>query len=212
MLEQQADTQLAQAQSGRALSVAVIRRYPPPVQRNLLRRWFRRCGLKTPDTARMAALQQVLLQSRHDAAPLLAWSGVELRRHGDLLWAQPPLPALPQPASWHWRRRRRLLLAGAGELTLVDDPHGDVALGRLPAALQVRFRVGGERLTTATGHKPLKNLLQEIDLPPWLRNRLPLLYAGARLLAVANVWRAPELAPAPHEKRRARLLFASHFA
>jgi tRNA(Ile)-lysidine synthase len=77
--------------------------------------------------------------------------------------------------------------------------------------LRVAFRRGGEQLTTANGHKPLKNLLQEMDLAPWLRGRLPLLYAGERLLAVAGVWRDPTLAPTGNERRRVRLVFASDF-
>jgi tRNA(Ile)-lysidine synthase len=211
LLEQQADRQLEPLQAGNALSIRALRRLEAAEQRNVLRRWFKRLALPAPDTARLTELQQGLLVARHDAMPLLAWPGVEVRRGGDALHAMAPLPALPVPRPWHWQRRRILALAGVGTLSLVDDPHGDIALERLPLKLQVAFRHGGERLTTTNGHKPLKNLLQESELAAWLRGRLPLLYAGERLLAVAGVWRAPMLAPAARERRRARLVFASDF-
>ncbi|MNN64743.1 tRNA(Ile)-lysidine synthetase [compost metagenome] len=37
------------------------------------------------------------------------------------------------------------------------------------------------------GHRDLKRLLQESGLPPFVRGRLPLLYAGGQLLALANL-------------------------
>lgn len=211
LLEQQADWQLEQLQAGSALGISALRKLGAAEQRNVLRRWFKRRALPAPDTARLTELQQGLLMARHDAMPLLAWPGVEVRRAGDALHAMTPLPPLPATLSWRWQRHRKLPLAGVGSLSLVDDSHGDIALGRLPPTLRVAFRHGGERLATATGHKPLKNLLQQIDLAPWLRGRMPLLYAGERLLAVAGVWRDPSLAPAISERRRARLVFASDF-
>jgi tRNA(Ile)-lysidine synthase len=121
------------------------------------------------------------------------------------------MPPLPSAGNWRWRHQRTLHLVGVGTLRLVDDAHGDLALSRLPTVLRVDYRRGGEALATAVGRKPLKNLLQEIDLAPWLRARVPLLYAGARLVAVADFWRDPAVAPASGEQRRARLIFASEF-
>jgi tRNA(Ile)-lysidine synthase len=42
----------------------------------------------------------------------------------------------------------------------------------------VRVRRGGERLQPAAGRprRSLKNLLQEANIPPWQRARLPLLF------------------------------------
>jgi tRNA(Ile)-lysidine synthase len=38
------------------------------------------------------------------------------------------------------------------------------------------------------GSHPLKKLLQEQGVPPWLRNRLPLLYLDDTLVAAAGLW------------------------
>jgi tRNA(Ile)-lysidine synthase len=54
---------------------------------------------------------------------------------------------------------------------------------------QLRFRQGGERMRPAGrgGSRSLKKILQELALPPWLRDRVPLIYAGDELVAVADL-------------------------
>jgi len=76
-----------------------------------------------------------------------------------------------------------------GQLRLVRDPAGPLAENTVSADLAVRFRRGGERLRPAGAahHRTLKNLLQEHAVLPWMRTRLPLLYAGDQLAAVAGV-------------------------
>ena len=65
--------------------------------------------------------------------------------------------------------------------------------------LQVRLRTGGERiqLPGRVGRRSLKKLLQQQRVAPWLRQQLPLLYDGERLLAVADLWIAEGHAAAP---------------
>jgi tRNA(Ile)-lysidine synthase len=209
LLDMQADAELARAASGPALRVNALRALGAARQRNLLRRWLRRQGLPAPGTAQLAELVDVLLPARPDANPIVSWPGVEIRRHGGLLYALPPPLAAPQPQHWSWHRQRVLQLPGAGRLELLPHPHGELCLDALPQRLEVRFRAGGERLQTAAGRKPLKNLLQELDVPPWQRPRLPLLYAGERLVAVAGCWADPEFRAGGKSKRRARLLFTA---
>jgi tRNA(Ile)-lysidine synthase len=60
------------------------------------------------------------------------------------------------------------------------------------APVTVRFRQGGERLQGHGLSHDLKKLLQSAAVPPWERQRLPLVFAGAELLAVAGTTlRAP---------------------
>jgi tRNA(Ile)-lysidine synthase len=57
-------------------------------------------------------------------------------------------------------------------------------------ALQVTFRQGGERCRPAgrEHHHLLKKLLQERGVPPWERERLPLLRLDGELVAIADLW------------------------
>lgn len=54
--------------------------------------------------------------------------------------------------------------------------------------LQIRYREGGEVMDLpGRGHRDLKRLLNESAVPLFVRGRLPLLYKGQQLLAVANL-------------------------
>jgi tRNA(Ile)-lysidine synthase len=209
LLEELADAQLARAADGAALRISALRILTTPQQRNLLRRWLRSRSLPAPDAGRLGELMAGLLTARRDAAPVLRWPGAEIRRHQGLLYALSPGLPLPQPRAWSWRSERVLLLPGAGRLELDPHPHGELCLTSLPARLAVRFRAGGERLQTIGGRKPLKNLLQELDIPPWQRERLPLLYDGERLIAVAGCWLDSDYRAGEKCKRRARLQFVA---
>jgi tRNA(Ile)-lysidine synthase len=58
----------------------------------------------------------------------------------------------------------------------------------LPHALQVKYREGGESLKLkGRPQKKLKQLLQESGMPPWKRQRVPLLFADAELVCVPGV-------------------------
>ena len=63
---------------------------------------------------------------------------------------------------------------------------------KLPATGKWRLalRRGGERCQPAgrAHSQSLKKLLQEYGVPPWWRDRLPLLYDGDVLVAVADLW------------------------
>ena len=53
----------------------------------------------------------------------------------------------------------------------------------------VRYRRGGEKLYRAAGfHQPLKQWLQDRAVPPLLRDRLPLVFSGDDLVAIADIW------------------------
>ena len=56
--------------------------------------------------------------------------------------------------------------------------------------VEIRYRQGGERCKPeGRGHSSsLKKLLLEYQLPPWLRDRIPLLYVKDQLVAVGNLW------------------------
>ncbi len=203
-----ADRSVDAALDGMALRLSLLRRLVPGERRAVLRQWIARCGATAPDQRRLEELERSVVHARGDAQPLLRWGGHELRRHGDRLYlGAPALPPPLAPLAWHWRSRRRLELPGGARLRLRSDPHGDLALARLPPRLWLRFRAGGERLPAAFGRLALKDLLQQHHVPPWLRSQLPLLCVESRIIAVPGLWVAPEYAAGASDARRARLVW-----
>ena len=98
--------------------------------------------------------------------------------------------ALPPAAAEALMRRfasRADLGAGLGLLRLEPGAASGLSDAVVAAGLEVRPRTGGEEIKIAgQAHtKKLKKLLQEEGIVPWMRDRLPLLYSGGRLVAVA---------------------------
>ena len=65
--------------------------------------------------------------------------------------------------------------------------------------LELRYRHGGEKFRPiGQSHtRKLKKLLQEAGIVPWMRDRIPLLYSGGELVAVADLWLAADAASQP---------------
>jgi tRNA(Ile)-lysidine synthase len=122
---------------------------------------------------------------------VVEWPGGELRRYRGRLYLLPPL------GESCWPPQGRALTAtpvplgeGMGALTLVPDAPRGLSAATLARGLSVRMRCGGEQIKPAgQAHtKKLKKLLQDEGVVPWMRDRLPLVFAGDELVAVADLW------------------------
>ena len=163
-------------------------------QRNLLRYWLARLhtehGFAAPTHQVLQRIVSDVLQAVPDAEPLLSWgngaNAVELRRHRNLLHVLAPLPALTETLLW--RTDHRLNLPNPlGSLALQVVSGAGLPCDRL-AEVHVRFRSGGEQVKAAgRPTRPLKKILQDAGIPPWLRDRIPLLYVRDELVAVADL-------------------------
>lgn len=181
----QQDERVVGASADGALSVGALLALAPARRRNLLRHLWRGRGWAAPAAEWLQRLEAEVLRARADAQPCLRFAEGEARRYRDGLYLMAPLPPLPQ-ASVTWRRGRSLTLpAGCGQLRLSRAP-GE--------AFTVRFPVGGERLRPADDRhtRSLKALCQARGLPVWVRERLPLLFRGDRLVSVAGLWTVAE--------------------
>jgi tRNA(Ile)-lysidine synthase len=200
---------------GAALSAPVLRRLPPERRRNALRYWIAAARRVPPPASRLEEIAGPLLAARADARPRVAWAdGCVTREGARLTLGAPAVPgarrARTAPPVWTWQRQRtRDFGVPFGRLTLRSDPRGLIDLDALPPALEVRARGGGEHLKLlAEGpSRSLKGLLQQARVPHAERARLPLLFAGSRLLAVADRWLDASVRAGPHTRRRARLLW-----
>jgi len=223
LLEALAQGDVGAARHGESLAASSLRALPPDRRRNALRFWITSRGFVLPPTARLREMAGPLLAARADAHPSVAWPGARVELHTGLLTLRSAAGkpgALPGtvPAAmsgseipWRWRAQPVCALPGGlGQLELKADAHGPVNLAALPPRLTIRWRRGGERLTPAAGRprRALKSLLRESRLLPAQRARLPLVYGGAQLLAVADLWLDESVQAGPATRRRARLVWS----
>jgi tRNA(Ile)-lysidine synthase len=234
VLDEVARRDVERAADGDCLMSSVLRGLGPQRRRNALRFWIARCGFTVPNTRRLDEMCGPLLAARPDANPRVAWADLIVRRErgrlsiarverassarverASVVRGQPGSSARGEPGSggagvtWKWTEQAICKLAGggSGQLELRQDPRGPLDLDALPPELTVRARAGGERLRPRRGGptRALKGLLQEAQVTPGERSRLPLVCSGARVLAVADLWLDESIQAGPGARRRGRL-------
>lgn len=182
-----ADLQQASTPSGldwlclASLDLAVLRGLSAARQRNALQYWLAK-RTRLPDTRHWAGWED-LRDASGDGRPCWRLTDGELHRGNERIWwLSDDWLQLPQGQGWE-DPAQRLVLPGNGSLHLS---------GMMPQGpLRIAYRQGGESLQIAgRGRRDLKRLLNELQVPVFVRSRLPLLYRGEQLLAVANL---PEL-------------------
>jgi tRNA(Ile)-lysidine synthase len=145
-----------------------------------------------PPTAKLAAACRQLLDAAGDRSPRVAWAGVELRLYRDLVYCLPLRSPVDPRWSADWRIEEPLSLPGGDELRAVPDLGCGVRAAVLSPSprLLVRFRRGGERCQPdgRRHSRDLKRWFQAHGVPPWERERMPLLYLGEALLAIGDRW------------------------
>jgi len=162
-----------------SLDLAVLEALSPARQRNALQYWLGR-RTRLPDSRHWAGWD-ALRDAAGDACPIWRLTDGQLQRsHGRIWWLDGPWLQAPT-GEWAWPNPSRpLALPGNGQVWLegcVDD-----------AGLRIAYRQGGEVLeVSGRGRRDLKRLLNELQVPHFVRPRLPLLYRGGQLLAVANL-------------------------
>ncbi|MGY1520884.1 tRNA lysidine(34) synthetase TilS [Luteimonas sp. A482] len=175
-----------------AMPLAVL---PAARQARVLRRWVDELGLP-PLPARGVAQVARLLDDGQDPRGQFAWHGAVIRRWRDLLRAGPvPSAAIPAALAWDgtaplaWDNGELALEPGLAPNETFD------AVGIAAPPFLVHLRSGGERITLpGRSHShALKHVLQDLGVPPWARERLPLLSDrdGALLAAGDIAFSAP---------------------
>lgn len=159
-------------------------------QINLIRHWLIERQLTPPGQQIWAQLQQ-LYTARADAQPQVNWATttgqrVEARRFKQELFIAPSTYFQPLPKNWQqiWNGTSSLNTpAGVIQLHLPSN--------LVPQEFVLKSRQGGEQIKLAQrGHRDVKRLLQELNLPPWQRQQLIFVWHHNQLIAVGQHLRA----------------------
>ena len=171
-----------QADDPRTLSRRRLLQLADPERRGVLRLWLRRLGRRPPGRERLEEFLRQLTAAGEAATPRLEWPEGVVRVYRDRIDAGGSAPPQP-PASQPWPvDQDQLRLATGARLSRSRLPGLGIAAD---TELEVVYRRGGEVVRTAAGRRPLKKLMQERGIPPWQRDRIPLLRRpGGEILAV----------------------------
>jgi tRNA(Ile)-lysidine synthase len=180
LLDQSAAVAVQRLRDGTALSVTGLRALSSTEQLNVLRYWIAAREVQPPSTARLTEALRQIIAAAADHLPVIMWGEHALRRYRDRLFltmARPPRVG---------EQREWLFAPGVKWSPQIGGLDAD----RLPDMVVVRQRRGGETLkpqrrarTTSVQH-----LCQSLGVLPWMRDALPLVYAGNDLIAVGDLW------------------------
>jgi tRNA(Ile)-lysidine synthase len=162
-----------------SLALAPLETLSPARQRNALRYWLRPLT-RLPDTDHWAGWDS-LRDAGPDGRPIWRLADGQVHRAEGRIWWLSGIWLKDVTGSQHWSTASSpLALPGNGMLQI---------FGAAPVGgLHVHYRQGGETFDVPErGRRDLKRLLNEKGVPVFLRGRLPLLYQGEQLLAVANL-------------------------
>ena len=158
-------------------------------QKNLLRYWSEIKKLPAPGSKIINEILSSVVAARQDASPEVIWqSQCWARFQSRLYLLRCQNKNIQQDQSMHWDMQQPLILADNSRLD-VEHAKGN---GLVVAAesVEVCYRQGGERCKPQGRGRStsLKKLLLEYQLPPWLRDRVPLFYVQDQLVAVGDLW------------------------
>lgn len=173
------------------LSVSRLAALSLPRQKNLLRHYLHLQGAPMPQEAQLDDMLRQLCSTRDNADVCVSFGDWQVRRYRGSVHVMRALQPFDPSFRLDWNEERSLywpplqrdlsFTAGVGQgISLTRLSRGQVTL---------RLRNGGEVLRPhpRAARRSMKNLLQERDVPPWWRERLPLLYCGEELVCVVGV-------------------------
>lgn len=164
------------------LDAVVLQRLPASLRAGVLRRWIAGTGLPPLPASGIDAIERQLLPARADAKAEFRWHGARILRWRDRLHACSMRPPFDAGLDVEWDGRAPLPLPDGDHLELIGADAFD-------QPLRVCARRGGERIRLpGRDHShALKHALQQAGVPPWLRERLPLLVDGEEVLAAGSL-------------------------
>lgn len=192
LLESIAKNDLESCRQDHGLRVQMLLDLSHLRRENLMRAWIIEAGFTHPTKNLLRSVFDDLLTAGEHAEPLVWWKDFEIRRFNNAIYllrkdsATLPGDAVCFDASLP-------LSLGVGTLRCVSHTGGGLLTA--DTNLSVRGRVGGEKIQLYGKTRTLKKILQEQGVPPWLRDKLPLVYCDDVLVAIPGIqrWRVQPL-------------------
>lgn len=191
LLEEMAQTDLHHCTGNfpATLSIKKSKKLERSRWQNAFRVWLTQLNFSLPSVAQLHRVYEDILWSAQDSSPKISWGNVEVRRYQDDLYVLPILSLHNANAVYPWNLQDELQIPQVGTLKATCVLGRGIRENAFADKLAlVKFRQFSERCHPAgrQGSHPLKKLFQEWRVPPWQRNKIPLLYLDEQLVSVVG--------------------------
>lgn len=173
------------------LNLQLLRQLSAPRINNSLRWWLAQHGLEGPSSSQLQQITQQLLHAKADTAiKIKVHQNITLRRYQGYAYLVDDVPNFDASFQLQWRGEDVVTLPDQSRLVFSQKLGEGIALRHIATKkLTIQYRQGGETIKPAVNRptRRLNALLQTANMPPWQRERLPLLYLGADLVMLPDV-------------------------
>ena len=160
-------------------------------QRNTLRYWLSLLSAPDPGWNVLTHIVEELIPAAQGTQPEIRWhaneTSVVLRRYRQNLYLQKVIANIASltPVEWQPKKMRHLKDNGLIYSLAIEGAglrlEGDVMLN-------LRYRQGGETCKLQGRRtRTLKKILQDANIAPWLRDRIPLVYCDDELVCIPGI-------------------------
>lgn len=163
---------------------------------NALRWWLSQHACNVPSAAHLRQIRQQLFDAKSDAMIIIKLSGSHIlcRFQGSafIVAAHKQLSKNNPLSDFSlvWKGEKHITLPDRSHLTFSEVMGAGIAMRHIAdSTLLIRYRQGGETLKPDE-HRPsrsLKSIFQTSSIPPWQRERLPLVFINHQLAAISNI-------------------------
>jgi tRNA(Ile)-lysidine synthase len=176
------------------LTITPACRENPELFKLVIRRWTKQSGATSISAYKLSSLSKQVQNAGSDNKISSSWGGWLLHWYKDQLWLRRDEEILRCPTvKWTNECNEVSLGKDLGQLVLAPaaklkhDIKQDDRLGSF-GEVSVCSRIDLEKAVIRQDgmHKSLKKLFQSADIPPWLRNSIPLCRLDGKLVAVGD--------------------------
>ena len=150
---------------------------------NVIRYWISKNNYRMPSSEQMNSIYSNVINAGKDKVPFFLCSEYEIRRHNDYIEIMLPLKKHDPSIIYKWKYMENLIITSLSLNLSWNDL--EKRFGRKIAYdVEVRFRKSGENIKLYNSKKSLKDYMREINMPPWKRDRTPLIYIDKELRVI----------------------------
>ncbi len=183
------------------INIDGLKKFSYSEQKHLIRTWIDNNNYILPSEAILEQILKNVINCEEDKMPLVRWQNVDVRRYKNKLYIMESLGEINNfETDWNIMNSIELdygsltasLEIGKGIKTQLINNNN----------VQIKFRKGGETIRPfkRNNKHELKKLLQEAEVLPWVRDKIPLIYINNELVLVSGFWVSNEYACLPEEK------------
>jgi tRNA(Ile)-lysidine synthase len=177
--------------SGAPIDVSILKTLKLPRAKNLMRYVLQNCGAPMPPVTLLEEMMHQLRNAKEDTDLCIEYGGWQVRCYQSKAYVLRELGSFGPDFALTWQGESELAWPASNMFLRFEQTPGlGISLNKLQSApVTLRLRSGGEKLRPFSNAptRSLKNLLQEHKIPPWLRERLPLIFCGEELVCAVGV-------------------------